>query len=178
MSYKGRVFTNPNTGEYLEFVSTSEENAGQHSTLKVLIKSGGFKPVMHQHLHQDESFEVISGRLSYVVGDKQGSIGPGEKITMPKGVAHTHFNAEAEDLIMYQTASPALDFEPFVASLSHLINNGKVPNGKPPFLQLMLWMNHLKGKTCVANIPIGVQKLLAAVLAPVGKLAGYKVFYE
>ncbi len=178
MSYKGKVFTNPNTGEYFEFISTSDETGGQYSTLKVLIKSGGFKPVLHKHLYQTEDFEVISGRLSYIVGDKQGSIGPGEKISMPKGVPHTHFNAEAEDLIMYQRASPALDFEPFVASFSHLINTGRVPNGQPPFLQLMLWMNHMQGKTCIANIPIGVQKLLAAVLSPVGKLAGYKVFYE
>jgi hypothetical protein len=49
--------------------------------------------------------------------------------------------------------------------------------GQPPFLQLMVWMKELEGKTCVDGIPVGVQRVLAALLAPIGKVMGYRAFY-
>lgn len=179
MSRKGQKLINPENGEYFEFVKTTEETGGASSTLKTLVRNGGFKPVLHKHLLQDESFEVISGYLTYMLeGQPPVTIGPGETITLPRGVGHTHYNGGDEDLLMYQTVSPALDFEPFVEALHRHIVNGNMKSGQPPFLQLMVWMNDLQGKTCIADIPVGIQKVLAALLAPVGKLAGYRAFYN
>lgn len=179
MPAKGQKLVNPKNGEYFEFFKTAEETGGTSATIRLLLKPGGFKPVMHKHLYQDETFEVISGQLTYVLeGSPPVAIGPGEKVTLPKGVGHTHFNGGNEDLLMHQTATPALDFEPFLEALHYQIVKGNVKAGQPPFLQLMVWMNELEGKSCVANIPVGVQKALAAVLAPLGKLAGYKAFYH
>lgn len=179
MASKGQQLLNPKNGEYFEFIKTASETGGAFTTIKVLIKKGGFKPVMHKHLDQEETFEVISGQLTYILeGKAPVTLGPGEKVTLPRGVGHTHFNDTDSDLVMYQTASPSLDFEPFIKSLHHHIINGNMKNGQPPFLQLMIWMKEMEGTTCVANIPISVQKALATFLAPVGKLMGYKTFYS
>ena len=90
--------------------------------MKVTLQPGSLKPVMHLHESGDETFEVISGKLSYQLGHQQGIIGPGEKILLPKSVPHTHFNAEDAPLVVYQTIAPALDFavgaEPFRRRLS------------------------------------------------------------
>ena len=178
MTTKGQKLVNPENGEFFEYFNTAAETGGTKATIRVLIKKGGFKPVMHKHLQQDETFEVISGRLTYqLVGQPPVSIGPGETITLPKGVGHTHYNDGEEDLLMYQTAAPALDFEPFIAALHHNIIRGNMKKGQPPFLQLMVWMRELQGKTCVADIPVGVQKVIASLLAPLGKWSGYKTFY-
>lgn len=178
MSLKGQKLINPENGEYFEFVTTVSETQGACSTLKTLTKKGGFTPVMHKHLLQDETFEVIAGQLTYVLeGQPPETIGPGERITLPKGIGHTHFNGGTEDLLMYQSVSPGLDFEPFVQALHYHIVQGNMKTGQPPFLQLMVWMNELQGKTCVAHIPVGVQKILAWIVAPIGRIAGYKSFY-
>lgn len=178
MSLKGQKLINPENGEYFEFVTTVSETQGVYSTLKTLTKKGGFTPVMHKHLLQDETFEVISGQLTYILEEQSPkTLGPGERITLPKGIGHTHFNGGSEDLLMYQTVSPGLDFEPFVQALHYHIVAGNMKSGQPPFLQLMVWMNELEGKTCIAQIPVGIQQALARVLGPVGRLAGYKSFY-
>jgi hypothetical protein len=76
------------------------------------------------------------------------------------------------DMVMLLTAPPAPDIEPFVEAL-HLNNNhGLVKNGLPSFLQLMVWMNEMKGKTCMADLPVGIQKFLVIVLAPTRHLRG------
>ncbi len=179
MATKGQRLTNPATGEYFEFVETAAETGGKYSTVKVLLKKGGFKPVLHKHLEQDESFEVVSGKFTYQLeGKAPVTIGVGERATLPKAVGHTHYNDGDEDLIVLQTASPALDFEPFLEAMHLNIVRGLVKNGQPPFLQLMVWMNELVGKTCVAAVPVGVQRFLAAALAPVGRLRGYRAFYD
>jgi quercetin dioxygenase-like cupin family protein len=179
MATKAQILTNPETGEYFEFVETATETGGACTTLKVLIKKGGFKPVMHKHLLQDESFEVISGQLTYVLeGQPPKTIGPGEKVTLPKGVGHTHYNDGDVDLLMYQSVSPSLDFEPFVEALHHHMLQGSLKEGQPPFLQLMVWMKEMEGKTCVASIPLGIQFFLASILAPLGKWMGYRAFYS
>lgn len=179
MPAKGQKLINPGNGEYFEFYQTAAETGGASSTLRVLIRPGGFTPVLHKHLLQDETFEPISGRLTYIIeGQAPATIGPGEKVTLPRGVGHTHYNGGPEDLLMYQSVSPALDFEPFVEALHYHILKGNIKSGQPPFLQLMIWMKELRGKTCVASIPVGVQRALAGLLAPVGKWAGYRVFYS
>ncbi len=179
MATKGQLLISPATGEYFEFVETAAETGGKHSTIKVMLKKTGFKPVMHKHLEQDESFEVVSGKLTYVLeGQAPVTIGVGERVTLPKAVGHTHYNDGDEDLVMLQTATPALDFEPFVEAMHLNYIRGLVKNGQPPFLQLMVWMNEMKGKTCLADIPVGVQKFLATVLAPIGRLRGYRAFYD
>ena len=178
MATTGQRLENPQTGEYFEFVQTAAQTNGSSSTMKVMVAKGGFKPAMHKHLYQDEKFEVLSGKLTYNLDSKVGIVGPGETVILPKGIPHTHFNAENEDLIMLQTASPAMDFEDFVHALNYHIGKGNIKAGQPPFLQLMVWMNEMKGTTCLASIPVGVQRTLAAILSPIGKIAGYKCYYN
>lgn len=178
MALKGQKLVHPQSGEYFEFHRTAAETGGESTTLKVLIKPGGFKPAMHRHLCQDEVFEVISGRLTCEMGrGARFEVGPGERVVLPKALAHTHYNAGPEDLVAYQTASPALDFEPFVEALHYQTARGRVNKGHPPFLQLMVWMQELQGKTCVAYLPLGLQQALARVLAPLGRWMGYRAFY-
>ena len=45
---------------------------------------GGFQPVIHLHTTTDETFEVITGQLTYVLNSETKAIGPGEKIIFPK----------------------------------------------------------------------------------------------
>lgn len=178
MPYKGQVISNPRTGEFIEFIETANETDGAYSQIKIKIKPGGFKPVMHVHTATNESFEVISGELTYVFNGTKAKSVAGEKIMLPKNIAHTHYNEGKEDLIMYQTFTPSLDADLFLENLFGLDAEGKVPNGRPAFLQLMVWGHTLKGKAYIASVPLTVQKVLAFLLAPVARLLGYKAVYK
>lgn len=177
MAYKGQIMDCLQTGETFEIATTAQETGGAYTRMKITLQPGSLKPAMHLHESGDETFEVISGKLTYQLGAQQGVIGPGEKIVLPKGVPHTHYNAENEPLVAYQTISPALDFEVFIETFCGLLNDGRFKNGQPPFLQIMLWIQTLKAKTFLAVIPVGVQKALAFVLTPVALLLGYRKTY-
>ena len=66
----------------------------------------------------------------------------------------------------------------FLENLFGLVGDGKVPKGQPAFLQLMVWGKSFKSKTYIASVPIGLQKVLTNLLAPVGRLIGYKAVYK
>jgi quercetin dioxygenase-like cupin family protein len=177
MAVKGRIIPNPATGEYIEFVETAEETGGHHTTIKVLQKAGGFKPVLHVHTTTDESFTVIEGELTYELEGKKGIVQRGESLVLPKGKVHTHYNDSPNDLLMLQTFTPSLDIEVFLENLFGLTAEGKVRNGQPALLQVLVWLRSFSSKTYLAALPIDVQDALAALLAPVGRVFGYKAAY-
>jgi mannose-6-phosphate isomerase-like protein (cupin superfamily) len=178
MPYKGQIIPNPRTGEYVEFMETAAETNGAYTRIKIKVIAGGFKPVLHLHTTTDETFEVISGQLTYVQNRETKTINRGEKVTLPKNRFHTHYNGGKEDLVMYQTFTPSLDVDLFLENLFGLDAEGKVPKGQPAFLQLMVWGKKYQCKAYVASVPLGVQKALTFILAPIGRWMGYKAAYK
>ena len=178
MPYKGQIIKNPRNGEFIEFMETASETGGAFSRIKIKVVAGGFKPVLHLHTTTDETFEIISGRLSYILSGEKNEIGPGEKITLPMGKTHTHYNNGAGPLLMYQTFTPSLDIDLFLENIFGLDAEGKVPKGKPAFFQLMVWSKKFQCKAYIASVPLGIQKVLSDILAPVGRLLGYKAVYK
>jgi mannose-6-phosphate isomerase-like protein (cupin superfamily) len=178
MPHKGQIIRNPRTGEFVEFMETAAETGGAYTRIKIKVMAGGFKPVLHMHTTTDETFEIISGRLAYVLDGEKNEIGPCEKITLPKGKTHTHYNNEVGPLLMYQTFTPSLDIDLFLENIFGLDAEGKVPKGQPAFLQLMVWGKKFQCKAYIASVPLGIQKALSFILAPVGRLLGYKAIYK
>jgi len=178
MPVKGQKFIDPQTGDTSEFIETAKETGGKYVKVKWTMKPGGIKVVKHMHPGFDETFEVISGKLTWEESDKKGKTGAGETITLKKGLNHAHNNEENEDLVMCQTFSPALDTDYLVETISWLSANGKWKGGQPAFLQAMLWGQTLQCKTYLASIPRPVQDVLSVLLAPVAKMLGYKTYYS
>lgn len=178
MAHKGTTLTDPATGDSVEFVELPSENGGERLTFRFTVKPNGFKPVEHIHLFQDETFQVLSGTLTYRLNGKEAKASASETVLLPKGQAHTHFNAEQSDLVMLQSVTPALDSEIFLENLFGLSNDGKVKNGQPELLQILVWLRSLQTKTYLAAIPIGLQNALAIMLAPLARLLGYRASYE
>lgn len=51
------------------------------------LKPGG--PPFHLHFNQEEWFYVLDGRVTFLVGEKKLTLGPGESILAPRRVPHT-----------------------------------------------------------------------------------------
>ncbi|QQS29657.1 MAG: cupin domain-containing protein [Sphingobacteriales bacterium] len=178
MPYTGQTFVNQKTGEVVTFTETSKETNGSHVTIKSVLKQGGGFKVNHIHPFADEIFEVISGTLSFKLNGVEETITAGHKISFPRNQAHAHWNNHPEDLVILQTITPCLDVERFLETLFGLGADGYLDQtGQPPFLQVMVWLKEVNNRTYLADIPVGVQNVLASVLTPVAKLLGYRAFY-
>ena len=178
MAHKGQIIKDPNTGEWIEFVATAKETNGYYTSFKISQKAGGSKPLMHLHSRQDETFQVLKGELTYIINNEKKKIGEDCVVTLPKGIPHAHFNAGNEDLLMIQTVYPALDFDLVLENFYGLATEGKFPNGEPKFLQLMIWLQQMRSKTYLAKVPVIIQKCVSFILAPFGRMMGYKAVYK
>lgn len=179
MAHQGQIWKDAVTGDVVEMLETTNDSKGERIQFRFNIKPGGFKPVEHIHPDQDEIFEIIRGKFTYILDGKKNAAGPGDKVILPKGIKHTHYNDEPYvDLEMVQSIVPALDSENLVESILGLSRDGQLKNGEPKFLQVMVWLRHYKAKVYLAKVPAGMQKFLSFVLAPVGRLVGYKAAYK
>lgn len=178
MLHIGQTFDNASTGEKIEIIKLPTEKDDEIALKSTLKKSGGFK-VNHLHQSDDETFEVLSGTLTYKLNNIEQKASVGEKIFLPRGKAHAHWNNDDEDLVFVQTIKPCGDAIGFLETLFTMGAQGKLDKtGQPPFLQVMVWINDLENKTFLADIPVGIQKFLAFILSPLAKLLGYRVSYN
>jgi hypothetical protein len=121
---------------------------------------------------------VISGKLTVWANGKITTLSAGEKITLPKNKPHNHYNNHDEVVTYIQTVTPALDFDYLVETLFGLAGDGKSKNGKLGLMQELVILKYLESKTFLADIPIGIQKVLKNVVAPIGRLMGYRAIYR
>jgi mannose-6-phosphate isomerase-like protein (cupin superfamily) len=70
------------------------------SHVKLAKVQGEF--VWHQHADEDELFVVIRGELTIELRDGEVTLGPGELVVIPKGVAHRPVAREEVHLMLIE----------------------------------------------------------------------------
>lgn len=177
MPTKGQILENPQTGDVYEFLETSKDTNGERMSLKLTLHQKGELVPNHLHALQDESFEVLSGKLTLWLDGKTQTLEAGQKITIPRNKPHNHYNGHDEPAVFIQSVTPALDFEYLMENLIGLTRDGKMPNGKAGLVQELVTLKYLDSKSFLAGIPIGVQKVMMNVIAPIGRMFGYRAVY-
>ena len=114
MPGKGQLLTDKFSGDTIEFIETSADTNGERVTLKVTLRRKGQTIDDHMHILQDESFKVLSGRMTYLLDGKLHFANAGEEVVLPKKKAHNHYNTENEPVEYIQTITPGLDTDLFV----------------------------------------------------------------
>ena len=71
----------------------------------------------HVHPGMEETWQVISGRAGFRIGDREVEAGPGETVVAPPGVAHCAWNLGGGETHLRITMRPALRWEDFVVRL-------------------------------------------------------------
>jgi quercetin dioxygenase-like cupin family protein len=176
MVKSGDVLEHPVTRERIVFRKTARDTAGELLQADMYLQPGAFVAAEHIHPLQEERFEVIAGTLCGRISGKELSSGPKELIIVPKGTPHVWWNAGNDELHVFVEVRPALRFESFFETFFGLAQDGKVDSktGLPNPFQLALMMRTYRNELVLAQPPQLVQTLLFGVLAPVGKLLGYK----
>ncbi len=178
MPIKGQILVNPVTGDTFEFLETALDTNGERVTLKTTLKTKGELVPKHLHVLQDESFEVIEGKLTVWADGQMQTVAAGEKIILQKGKPHNHYNAVDEPVTYIHTTTPALDFDYFLENLIGLACDGKLKNGKASLIQELVTLRYMDSKAFLADIPVGVQKILMHTVAPIARRMGYRAFYK
>lgn len=179
MVKSGDVLKHPVTGEKIIFRKTAHDTGGELLQADLYLQPGAFVAAEHIHPLQEERFEVMAGTLRGRVAGKEFSTGPGETVVVPKGTSHVWWNSGDDELHVRVEVRPALKLERFFETFFGLAQDGKVnpKTGLPNPFQLALIMRAYHNELLLARVPQWVQTLLFGLLAPIGKLLGYKSEY-
>ncbi len=178
MPKKGQKMENTQTGDSYEFLETSADTNGEYVRVKVFLKSKGMSVPNHIHCFQDEKFEVLCGKLTVIAEGKIHVLFVGHRKILPKGEPHNHYNDQNYTTVYIQTVTPALDYDYLLETLDGLRKDGKIRNGKVRFFQQMVFLKYLDSKRVLADVPVGLQRVLVNVLGYVGRLLGYRAIYK
>lgn len=178
MPSKGEIKHNPATGDFYEFIETAKDTNGERVIIKATIKGKGQFVPKHFHALQDETFEVLSGQLTVWLDGQIKIFSAGDKVTLPKNIPHNHYNNKDDAVEYIHSVSPALDFDYLIENLAGLAADGKGKNGKFGLMQELVTLKYLDSKSYLADIPLGIQKVLMNIIGPIGRLLGYRAIYK
>jgi quercetin dioxygenase-like cupin family protein len=171
----GHVMENPVGGENrIVFTNTAQQTGGEVFGLEVFIRAGAPGTPEMVHPLQDESFQILSGSLDFSIGGQERRLEAGESLLIPKGTPHNWWNESNEETHALVELKPALRSEELFANIYGLFNEkGALPNP----LQMAVLFNEHFNEGHLTKPPLLVQKAMFGVLAPVGRLLGYKAHY-
>jgi quercetin dioxygenase-like cupin family protein len=172
----GDVIENPVTGETMTFLLTGHETAGQLLRIDMAVRPGGFAAAEHVHPDQDEHFQIASGQITLRVDGREQVYAAGEDVTIPAGTPHVWWNSGTDDLRVMLDFRPAGRFGEFITTFFALAQAKKTNTRGLPRnpLQLAVTFAEYQHVIYATNPPRAVQRLLFAVLAPVGRWLGYR----
>ncbi len=178
MSKAGDVFENPVTGEFGYVRIGTDETNGELLVSDLRVRPGG--AVLGAHLHPtiDERFTVLKGKIGYLLDGKQGVLQTGESADLPRGLVHDWWNAGDEEARVIVEIRPGRRFEQMALTLFGLAREGKTDKkGFPNPLQMAVIGQEFKDVVQFMSPPPWIQGILFGLLAPVGRMLGYKAIY-
>ena len=178
MAKAGDEITNPRTGQRMVFLRTAKETAGDLLQIDTYNPPTATPEPEHVHPFQESGAEVISGSLRFRVNGVERSIPAGESITIPANTPHQFWNDGTEEAHAVQWLRPALKSDRFFESFFALAHDNKLDaKGLPSLLQLAVMVPYFGHEIRLVKPSWPVQRMIFGVLAPLGKLLGYRPEY-
>ncbi|MDR7414984.1 MAG: cupin domain-containing protein [Armatimonadota bacterium] len=106
------------------------ENADHISVLEHRAPAGD-SPPLHVHHTEDEVFCILEGALRLHVGGEDRTVGAGQVLLAPKGIAHT-YRVESPDGARWLTVTAQRDFENFVRAMARPAPRPELPPPSGP----------------------------------------------
>ncbi len=178
MAKSGDVIENPLTGERFVVHKSAGETGGEYVLGEMYFAAHAVGPPEHVHPILEERFKVVSGTLNVSVGGEERTVTEGEEVIVPRGTPHRFWNDSEEEVRFEGEIRPALRLETFLETAFGLARDGKTnAHGMPNLLQAAVIMQEYSDEVHLAAPPLAVQKVLFGILAPIGRLLGYRARY-
>jgi mannose-6-phosphate isomerase-like protein (cupin superfamily) len=174
-----RPFTNPATGEQIEFTAAADGSGDDVVRFKWLSRPGG-AITEHLHPHQEERFTIIAGEANFTVNGENRVVRPGETIVVPVGVRHSETNRGSVEIEGVVELRPALHSRQMHEAFGGLASEGKTTSRGAPKnpLQLGATLWHFRHENRVTSPPIWAQNLILPPLWALAKMFGVRPYYE
>ena len=112
------------------------------------------------------------------MGGEERSVKAGESITIPANTPHHFWNDGEEEAHSIQSFRPALKIDRFFESYFGLAHDGKLnEEGLPSFWQMAVLVPYFGDEIRTPNPPWALQRAVFGLLAPVGRMLGYRPDY-
>lgn len=179
MARAGDELVNPVTGLRTIFRQTSRDTDGRLLQVDWIGNPGWVAGPDHVHPHQEERFEVLSGRMRSRVDGVEHIHRAGDVIIAPAGSTHTVWNDGDENLHLRVEFRPSLRSEAVLETLAGLARDGKTNQDGVPRdpLQLALIVNEYEDEIYFTRPPLAIQRAMFGVLASIARLLGYRADY-
>jgi len=175
MASAGQKIRNPVTGENITFLETAADTDGRILRLEMVTDPGSGGAAEHLHPRSTERYDVREGELHVWLGDDEHVLGQGTKLEIPPRTRHRFATPDDRPARVLCEFEPAGRFEYFMETVYRLAEEGKTNAGGTPksFLQAAVIGHAYVNDIALPRIPVFLQRLLFAVLAPIGRLFGY-----
>ena len=178
MARAGDEIVNPRTGQRMVFLETAKETGGE------LVRIDSYNPPSpplepeHVHPFQESGAEVVSGSLRFRVGGEERSVKAGQSVTIPANTPHRFWNDGEQEAHSVQWFRPALNIDRFFETYFALARDGKLKDdGSPSFWQTAVMAPYFGDAIRIPSPPWTLQKAIFGVLAPIGRMLGYRPEY-
>lgn len=75
-------------GETSRCFLAGEQTGGLFSLTESVMRPGSEQAPLHVHSREDETFYVVEGHITAIVGDRREDLGPGGSVFLPRGIPH------------------------------------------------------------------------------------------
>lgn len=135
-------------------------------------------PMPHIHPIIEERVKVVVGSLKVKVDGEDKTLQVGDEMVIKPGAAHALWNDGDEEVRFEAQASPALKLETFIETIFGLARDGKTnKKGMPNRLQAAVLISEYSDEMQLADVPVFAQRLMSTLVAPIGRLFGFKGRY-
>ena len=173
-----KTVRNPAIGHWVTFLQTAAQTDGELLQIEYGVEKPETKPAipLHKHLHCEERFEVVAGRLGVVLDGERRVLVAGEQVLISPEMPHTFWNAGEGELRLITDVRPPGELQTYWETVFGLAEDGKVnANGLPNLLQLAVVAP--MADSYDPRMPVPLTKLLIWVLGGCGRLMGYRAKY-
>ena len=133
----------------------------------------GAKSARHIHPRQDESYQVLSGKLDLFLDGQWHTLGAGQSLDIPRGKVHAFRNSTNEITKTVNAHDPGLRFQEYLEVMQKLIQEGKIKSMTGPRSGIYLSLHSVEFRDVVVTVrpPDAFIKMMARI----GRSLGYKL---
>jgi quercetin dioxygenase-like cupin family protein len=168
----GEVYEHPY--ERLVVRVGTAESGGRELVADLYVPANSPGVPRHFHPEMEESITVIRGKVDTWLAGQQKVLGPGERLRVPPKTPHSWRPSGDEDVRLLIEVRPGARFEEMWRQFMGLFQDGKAGPKGPGFLQIMMMAREFPDVMAISGPPVFLQRALAALVAPIGRLRGYK----
>ena len=166
-----RTIENPEIGDRVTFLRTTEETNGEYLLLRIELAPRGGNG-LHYHPTFTEEFHAVEGRLNVELEGRHLTLEPGETALVPIGARHRFYSTSDEPILFEVEIRPARQFEAGARIAYGLARDGLVrPGGMPKSIWHAALLLQFAG-TYPAGIPSWLIRLPVGVLAAIARWRG------